>query len=242
MSMLKIKKFQVVVCRVGEHPVAEIISGSAESVAETFYDAASPVVGGSLEQIRYPQYLGRKHTVVVNEQGLLLPLPCNRWGLRGNFLVCRITANGVHRDLTDAEVQQIIHDLEHEDGYLNPESGVALAIGIRFASRHSVPAPEFQSRGNEWSPDLHFTGMYVPDEINFIEWLLERYSANVVAHYIYMPFPKSYSVELQFGTSEEDHAKMLDCRKAYHAAFDPKGRLKPAAAEMALASVQEAKH
>jgi len=99
-----------------------------------------------------------------------------------------------------------------------------------------LTAPDYEAQGNAWSPQLHFTGPYIPEEINFIEWLLNRYAANVVAHYIHAPFPMTYSVELQFGTSEEDRAKMLECRDEYHAAFDENGGLRPSAASAALSA------
>lgn len=148
--------------------------------------------------------------------------------------MCRVTRSGAFRRITDADAKKIAHDLENDDGYLAPGCGVLFATAWLFPGKRAMAAPEFESQGNAWKPHLHFTGIYAPDEVNFIEWLLAKYADNIVAHHFYAPFPRHYSIELQFGDSEMEQAKMRECRQEYHAGFDAEGRLKPRALKTAL--------
>lgn len=103
---------------------------------------------------------------------------------------------------------------------------------FQFPYRSSLSAREYEEEGGKWEPQLHFTGVLDdPVEIRFIEHLLKKYGEAVVAHYIYSPWPETYSVELQFGSSDEAKRKQSDCRNEYHAAFTCNGNLKKKIAE-----------
>ncbi|KKK52865.1 hypothetical protein LCGC14_3100580, partial [marine sediment metagenome] len=168
----------VVAVEIGSSPERQIVP------RPVFYKRVSKFVRGTVEKVLYPRQLKGKFTVLVNGNGLLERYPLNRWGLRSNFIVSSVSSGGNPKSLTDNQVERIMRDLKEDEGYLNPNAGVDIQHGIWFNSR-SLPAPQFQAQGETWKPQLHFTGAFVPDEINFIEWLINRYVSNVVAHHIY---------------------------------------------------------
>ena len=61
----------------------------------------------------------------------------------------------------------------------------------------------------------------------FMNWLIQRHARGIVAHSFYQPWPGAYSIELQFGPTEEDKRLMQECRRFYHDAFDEEGHLRP---------------
>ena len=85
--------------------------------------------------------------------------------------------------------------------------------------------------GNDWEPDLHFTGVGDKTELRFLANLLCLHSDGVVAHCLTHPSPQTYSLELQFGKSPEARQLMHQCRDAYHKAFRANGKLKPGIAK-----------
>ncbi len=82
-----------------------------------------------------------------------------------------------------------------------------------------------------WKPDVHLTGgLGDPLEVRFIESLMDQFGDSVVAHQIYSPYLGTYSVEMQFGESDNDRQMMRACLEEYRAAFDQDGILKKAVA------------
>ena len=109
---------------------------------------------------------------------------------------------------------------------------------IRFDSRRALSASQFMAKGNRWEPDLHFTGTQDPMELRLIEELLSKYGHGVVAYFIYAPFPGTYSVELQFGSSDEDQKALAACRTEFHGSFDRQGKIKLAVMKRLKSLVQ----
>ncbi len=107
-----------------------------------------------------------------------------------------------------------------------------MIIPIPFHSRNSTLPDDFEEAGNKWNPQLHFTGSLEDvAEVRFIESLLDKYEKHIVAHFIYSPWIGTYSVELQFGMSDQQRKALKECRQEYHAAFTRSGKLKRNVAE-----------
>ena len=92
---------------------------------------------------------------------------------------------------------------------------------VSFKFQNAVNAPEFERRGNEWNPHVHWV---VPthDEIEsgFVQKLLDEYSEHVEAFFITSVFDdQTLSVELQFRDDEIGER----CHKEYMQGFGKGG-------------------
>jgi hypothetical protein len=87
----------------------------------------------------------------------------------------------------------------------------------------SKEAPVFVRRGGNWEPEVHFTGTVGEVEhLGLIASLIAVHRGAIVAYFLYLPFPGTFSLELQFGDEEATRA----CLTEYRSAFGPGGRLR----------------
>lgn len=56
-------------------------------------------------------------------------------------------------------------------------------------------APQWE-RDHEWDPQVHLTGN--AGKLQNLQNLIDKYSARILAHFLYSPLPETYSLELQF--------------------------------------------
>lgn len=221
--------FSVVVCRTGHEP--EIVP-----VPQKFdYSYVRQLVQQADQVLKYPNYLKKGMPkgvgVACDGSALTKQLPVNRWGIFGDFLVYRATST--YKGLKTSEAELVVRHMTEEYGYLRPDSGVwnISHERIGFYGNHVKSPQELEEDGEEFDPDLHFTGTIDPQKTTFINWLLNKVSANVVAAFAYSPFPNSFSIELQFGTSDEDQQRLIECQRLYQAAFTSAGNLKQGIAQ-----------
>lgn len=215
----------IVVCEPNKPPTVHTLSLQPE-----FMDwDIEEMVGSGMELLPYPRQLGKKGLVVaVSEQGIARGLEQNRWGLVGTFVVYRQHANRKHPQGLDSETTNgVVKDLDRSYGYLDQACGVRLACsnGIGFSSSRAKRPDEFERQGSKWNPQFHFTGPVERHEMMFMNWLIHRHARGIVANAFYQPYAGMYSVELQFGPTEEDRLLMQECRRLYDDAFDDEGHL-----------------
>jgi hypothetical protein len=83
------------------------------------------------------------------------------------------------------------------------------------------PAEEWEGQGNDFDPELHFTGaMDDRKEVKFVQRLLDRHGSGLAAYFCYQPLPGMFSLELQF----HDRQTMLACRREYQKGPTKKSR------------------
>ena len=217
----------VIVCRADREP--EILTAP-----EKVEDWVRSVIPGMVESLCYPNYLARglkggELCVICDEEGTLKKLPVNRWGLIGEFVIVR-RMRGRWKGFTRSTAESVVGHLKQEYGYFRKDSGVfSLAnAGIGLYGPHLVSPEEM---GEQWSPDLNFTDIYREEDEPFLNWLLWRYSRNIVSASLGQPHPRMYCIELQFGESEEDQEMCRECRRIYESSGGRGGKLKPALIE-----------
>nr|ADY58735.1 hypothetical protein Plabr_1118 [Rubinisphaera brasiliensis DSM 5305] len=217
----------VVVCHTGRDPKIVPVPKSFD------YSHKKTLVKRADRSLPYPKYLmkgvPRGIAVCCDDSGALKRLPVNRWGIIGDFVVCR-TFSATNRGLKHEDAESAVRHLTEEYGYLRPDCGVCNIShgGVGFWGPHVKAPHQLEQDGREFDPDLHFTGVYNEPEVTFINWLTSHFSQNVVAAHAYSPFPKCFSLELQFGASEQDQERMQECLGLYENAFTKRGKLKTA--------------
>jgi hypothetical protein len=229
----------IVVCQSNKPPIIQSLSSAPE-----FMDLEiEQIVGGGIEIIPYPRQQGKKGLVVaVTEHGIARGLEQNRWGLVGTFVVMRQQANRKLPQGLDSETANtVVEQLDTSYGYLDTSCGVLLACtnGIGFTSSRAKGCDEFERQGGKWNPDLHFTCIPERHEMTFLNWLIQRHARGIVAHCFSEPWPGACSIELQFGTTDEDRRLLSECRKFYHDSFDEEGCLRKEITQRPPANRQE---
>lgn len=92
---------QVLICKPGEMPLFTVIDNSLKSMQS--------VVGGYIEVVT--AYLPG-YDIVCNEEGLIIDLPMNYFGIRGTFFVCRSNEEGDFTSLTIEDAKAIMELLK----------------------------------------------------------------------------------------------------------------------------------
>lgn len=214
----------LVVCEVGSEP--QIVPFCEKDAQEQLRTTVSEM----LELVLYPKYLmkGMPKNICVlgNENGLEQGLPANRWGLVGNFVVCRsfVDFKGLKRE--HAEI--VVKHITEEYGYFRQDSGVLTPgnQGLGLYGPHLTDPERLRMEGR-WKPGVQFVGQFDPKEVPFLNWLMWRYSRNIVAAGFYSPFLGCFGVQIQFGESEEDRRAERECIRLYESSGTDSGELKP---------------
>ena len=214
-----VKKFVSVVCEIGKPPYeAELTEDQIELIIGDGLEEASPY---SLESWGHDCPLPKDCVVVVGANALVRddpPAP-NRFGVLGNLVIIGRTGS-LRKDL----VEQVIESVKQYDADQMSKS-FRVPSGVKTA-------PAWQKLGKEWSPDAHLTGdMRRGDEIRFINSLLLRYGAHMVACYLMQPFPVMYSLELQFSEDAVGREQARSFLREYQNGFTASGKLKKAVSE-----------
>lgn len=187
-----------ILVKVGQAPQRIVVPAGKGS-----YEAISHLIGaGVLEMPPLPAPFARSgFRLIVDENGRLKGLPYNRWGMVGPLLVAKVTNGGNLRTMTDQEVTAIINDLKTEtQAFAPPVFGNA-----KFA-------PDYESQGGTFDPDLHFTGA-VPDQVAPVEEIIRKHNAGLEAFHAVPIFGgMGFSVELQF----RDREAMFACQEDYN--------------------------
>jgi hypothetical protein len=106
---------------------------------------------GTEELIPYPgQYRRKGLSVCVCENGIYRPLAYNRWGLVGDFLVLRFSADGKWLNLTERQVDEIMVDLsDGEGGYLSDACPTICPFREPF-KQYGIPPSGSFPKGDRW--------------------------------------------------------------------------------------------
>jgi hypothetical protein len=155
------------------------------------YEAVKEIVGTPFTSAPYPRQYGRNRLVlVVNDNGTYLPLPYNRWGIVGNFIVQKMSTDGKDLSLTERDVEQIKNNLEDRNGgYLDEASGVLCAFREPFL-QHGIPPAGFVPVAGKWFGDRspsggHQRGVFTPPEAakSAEEWEAEGHNFEPELHF-----------------------------------------------------------
>jgi hypothetical protein len=108
------------------------------------------IVGGYVEHIPYPTQLKRPGLVVfADENGIRKPLPYNRWGLVGIFVIVKMSRDGRFIPMSDSEMEAVIYDLRDSSGYLDPQCEVESPFREPFA-KYGVPPQGYIPEAGCW--------------------------------------------------------------------------------------------
>jgi len=118
------------------------------------YEPVKEIVGTPFTLAPYPRQYKRKRLVLmVNDNGIYLPLAYNRWGIVGNFIVQKKSTDGRQLSLTDKDIEQVMQDLEdREGGYLDEASGVRCPFREPFR-QYGIPSTGTVPQAGKWFGD-----------------------------------------------------------------------------------------
>jgi hypothetical protein len=105
--------------------------------------------------------------------------------------------------------------------------------GVNNGGCGAKPAVLFRACGGIWKPDLRFDVHFLNQtKVRFVNGLFEKYCHWIVAFNGYQHHPVVFSLELQFGDTQQEREKLLECRKEYRSAYPICGRRKPTFADL----------
>lgn len=104
-------------------------------------------------------------------------------------------------------------------------------MALILPTRNALSAPEFERRGGEWEPHVHWiVPTHEPIEADFVQRLLDKYASDVEAYFAGPIFDEqTFCIELQF--RDDDVGKR--CSQEYLRAFRKGGEVVKAKQAMA---------
>jgi hypothetical protein len=213
------RKIRCVVCKINERPYAAELT--FEEIVGVLGDQAEFVLPSTARAWGAECPLGKGTVIIVGGNARVRdnpPLP-NRFGILGNIVVAG--TNG--HSLPDKQVSSVIEDVKTYDAQEMGRS-FRIPVGATFA-------PSWERMGKKWNPQAHLTGdLRDASEIRFVNYLLLRYAARIVAFAAMRTFGSMYSLELQFAATDEGKSQARSFIGEYEAGFND-GGLKPAASQ-----------